>query len=124
SGGLRRGRSVGLLRTDRKTGKPLVNTHGLLELVQHGLKYFFPAEPGALVRGIPTAHAAPVLASRLLSGGDAIYVWEDAHGTAQGQSLKPLHRCVPVAVRHDAWLYGCLALIDSIRLGRGREAEL
>jgi hypothetical protein len=101
-----------------------VNTRGLLELIQYGLKYFLPAEPGALTRGIPTAHAAPVLAGRLIAAGEEIYVWPDAHGLRQGQGIAPLHRCVPIAVRRDAWLYGCLALIDSIRIGRGREAEL
>ena len=124
SGGLRRSRSVGLLRTDRRSGRPQVNTQGLLELIQYGLKYFFPAEPGALTRGIPTAHAAPVLAGRLIAAGDDIYVWPDAHGLRQGQGIAPLHRCVPIAVRRDAWLYGCLALVDSIRIGRSREVEL
>lgn len=124
SGGLRRSRSVGLLRTDRRSGRPQVNTQGLLELIQYGLKYFFPAEPGALARGIPTAHAAPILAGRLIAAGEDIHVWPDAHGLRQGQSIAPLHRCVPIAVRRDAWLYGCLALVDSIRIGRSREAEL
>lgn len=122
SGGLRRSRSVGLLRTDRRSGRPQVNTQGLLELIQYGLKYFFPAEPGALTRGIPTAHAAPVLAGRLIAAGDDIYVWPDAQGLRQGQGIAPLHRCVPIAVRRDAWLYGCLALVDSIRIGRARES--
>lgn len=124
SGGLRRSRSVGLLRTDRRSGRLQVNVRGLLELIQYGLKYFFPAELGALARGIPTAYAAPVLAGRLLAASEEIYVWPDAHGIRQGQSIVPLHRCVPIAVRRDAWMYGCLALIDSIRIGHGREVEL
>lgn len=122
SGGLRRSRGVGLLRTDRRSGRPQVNTQGLLELIRYGLKYFFPAEPGPLVRGIPTAHTAPVLAGRLIAAGEDIYVWPDAQGLRQGQGIAPLHRCVPIAVRRDAWLYGCLALVDSIRIGRARES--
>ena len=30
----------------------------LAEFLVHGLKYVFPTSPGALVRGMPTAHSA------------------------------------------------------------------
>lgn len=124
SGGLRRCMEAGLLKPGREDGRPLVNTRGLYELLAHGVRYFFPARPGPLVRGLPTAHAAPVLADRLLSAGEHICVWEDAEGTQLGQSIEPLFRTVPKAARRDPELYALLALVDSIRIGQAREAGL
>lgn len=124
SGGLRRCQENGLLKAGRETGRPKVNTRGLYEFLAHGVRYVFPAKPGALVRGLPTAHAAPVLADRLLSAGEHIYVWEDAEGTQLGQCIEPLFRSVPMAARRDPELYALLALVDAIRLGQPREAGL
>ena len=84
----------------------------------------FPVRPGPIVRGLATAHAAPVLAGKLLSGGEHIYVWEDALGSDMGQSIEPLFKSVPNAVRQDEALYAMLALVDAIRLGNEREASL
>ena len=124
SGALRRCMEVGLARAERGSGLPRANTRALLGFVVHGVKYVFPVRPGPLVRGIPTAHAAPVLAEQLFSAGEHIHVWEDAHGTVQGQRVDPLYKSVPYAVRRDADLYAMLALVDSIRLGQEREAAL
>jgi DNA-binding transcriptional ArsR family regulator len=124
SGGLRRCMDAGLLKPGRESGKPQVNTRGLYELLAYGVRYFFPALPGPLVRGLPTAHAAPVLKDRLLSAGEHIHVWEDAEGTQLGQRVEPLFRTVPKAARRDPGLYAMLALVDSIRLGQAREAGL
>ena len=124
SGSLRRCLDVGLARAERGSGVPRANTRALFGFVTHGLKYVFPAQPGPLVRGIPTAHAAPVLAGRLLSAGEHIHVWEDAFGSVQGQRVDPLYKSVPRAVRRDAELYAMLALVDAIRLGQEREAAL
>lgn len=124
SGVLRRCMAVGLAKPDRKTGRPQANTKALNEFIAYGLKYVFPARPGPMVRGIPTAHAAPVLSGRLLSGGDDIYVWEDAEGNAKGQRVEPLFKSVPIAVRRDPELYAMLALVDAIRLGQERESAL
>jgi len=122
SGALKRYYEVGLAKPERKTSAPRANTKALYEFIVYGLKYVFPARPGAMVRGIPTAHAAPVLAGKLLSGGEFICVWEDAHGKYQGQAIPPLFRTVPKAVRQDPNLYAMLALVDAIRLGAEREA--
>lgn len=121
---LRRCMEVGLAKAERGTGKPRANTRALLGFVMHGLKYVFPARPGPLARGIPTAHAAPVLAGRLLSAGEHIYVWEDSNGRAHGQRVELLYKSVPRAVRRDAELYAMLALVDAIRLGQERESAL
>jgi len=121
---LRRCTEVGLVVPERGSGIPRANTRALLGFVMNGLKYVFPARPGPIVRGIPTAHSAPVLANRLLSAGEHIYVWEDGYGSDQGQRVEPLYRSVPRAVRRDAELYAMLALVDAIRLGRERESAL
>lgn len=121
---LRRCLDVGLAKSERGTGYPRANTRALYGFVMNGLKYVFPARPGPLVRGIPTTHAAPVLAGRLLSAGQHIHVWEDGQGSVQGQRVEPLYKSVPRAVRHDAELYAMLALVDAIRLGQERESAL
>ncbi|MCC8911993.1 helix-turn-helix domain-containing protein [Xanthomonas euvesicatoria] len=121
---LRRCADVGLVVAERGSGIPRANTRALLGFVMNGLKYVFPARPGPIVRGIPTAHAAPVLVDRLLSAGEHIYVWEDGYGSEQGQRVEPLYKSVPRAVRRDAELYAMLALVDAIRLGRERESAL
>lgn len=122
SDSLRRSVSVGLAHADRRSGRLLANRRALHGFILHGLKFVFPATRGALVRGIPTTHAAPVLAGKLLSAGEHIDVWEDGYGTALGQRVEPLHHAVPHAVRRDASLYALLALVDAIRLGRERES--
>ena len=59
-----------------------------------------------------------------MSGGDLIHVWPDAYGNRKGQSVTPLFKTVPGAVKKDHSLYEYLALIDAIRLGNAREANL
>lgn len=124
SDGLRRCAEAGLLVTDQESGRPRVNTRALYDLLVHGIRYFFPARPGPLVRGLPTAFAAPVMADRLFSGGEHIHVWEDAGGDRLGQRIEPLFRSVPQAARRDPDLYAMLALVDSLRLGQAREVAL
>ena len=124
SNALNRCITAGLAKLGRNNALPQVNTRALNEFLTHGLKYVFPARPGPLVRGLATAHAAPVLAGKLLSGGEHIYVWEDALGRDMGQRIEPLFKSVPNAVRQDEALYAMLALVDAIRLGNEREANL
>ena len=119
---LKRSMSVGMAKLDRKTKLPKANINALLEFIEHGIKYVFPASPSAMVRGIPTSIAAPVLEGKLMTAGEYIYVWSDAMGKEMGQSVKPLYKTVPMAVKKDPRLYGFLALVDAIRLGAGRES--
>lgn len=115
---------VGMAKLDRHTNRPKANLKALKEFIIYGLKYVFPAKPGELVRGIPTAFAAPVLEGQLMTAGEMIYVWPDARGKNKGQSVPPLFKSVPSAVRRDPLLYEYLALVDAIRLGSPREADL
>ena len=52
---LQRSRLAGLVSENKRT----VYTSSFLDFLVSGLKYVFPALPGAVVRGIPTAHSAP-----------------------------------------------------------------
>jgi len=121
---LKRCQQIGLLRLDPSTQLPRVNSKALLGFIEHGLRYVFPVKPAEMVRGIPTSFSAPVLHGKLMSGGDLIHVWPDAYGTRKGQSITPLFKTVPGAVKKDPRLYEYLALIDAVRLGNAREANL
>lgn len=101
-----------------------VNRRNLIEFVQHGLKYVFPAKPGAPQRGVATGFAAPMLEGKLVSSGADIYVWPHPEGSRRGLSIAPLFKSVPDAALKDARLYEFLALIDAIRTGNQREAGL
>jgi hypothetical protein len=93
----------------------------LLKFIENGLSFVFPAEPGQMVRGIPTAHSAPILKDYIIS--DETYVWKSANGQAKGQSILPLYSNQVRAVLEDEKLYSMLALTDSIRVGQVREVE-
>lgn len=115
---------VGLAKKDRHLGVPRTNTRAFFEFIVYGLKYVFPAKPAALTRGIATAFAAPVLKDKLLSAGEYVLVWPDARGNTKGQAIEPLFTSVSFAVRRDPEMYALLALIDAIRVGQPREANL
>lgn len=121
---LKRCQQIGLLRLDPSTQLPRVNSKALLGFIEHGLRYVFAVKPAEMVRGIPTGFSAPVLQGKLMSGGELIHVWPDAYGTRKGQSITPLFKTVPGAVKKDPLLYEYLALIDAVRLGNAREANL
>lgn len=116
--------SSGLAFKDHESGRPKPNRRNLYNFIVHGLKFVFPAKPGAISRGIPTAFSAPMLKHLLVSAGEYIYVWPYAHGKDMGQSVEPLFKSVPGAVQDQDGLYEYLALVDALRLGRPREAGL
>ena len=85
------------------------------------MRYVYPAEPGAIQRGMPTAHNAPPL-NNIISSEES-YVWPWAESEMRGQAIEPLHPGVPGACAKDLVLYELLALVDAIRLGRVREKQ-
>ena len=101
-----------------------LNRSALQEFLIHGLKYAFPPKRGELTRGIPTAHAAEPLKSRIAIGNDPPPVWPSGRGKIRGYSFAPLYKTVPQAALHDPSLYQLLALVDAIRDGRSRERHL
>lgn len=119
---IKRSLSSGLAIKDHDTGRAKPHLRNLHTFIVHGLKFVFPAQVGAMTRGIPTAFAAPMLKGILVRGGEYIYVWPSAEGRDMGQSVPPLFKSVPYAVQRDERLYEYLALADAIRLGNQREA--
>lgn len=115
---------IGLAKEQRRTGIPQANTRELYNLIESGVKYFWPARLAEVTRGIATAYAAPILSDKLATAGDFVPVWPDAQGKTKGLSVKPLHQCTTIAVRNDPQMYSYLALIDSIRIGYPRESNL
>lgn len=115
-----------LLVADLTTSNPTYQPHraAILELLVHGVKYMMVAERGRLTRGIPTAHGAPILASKLVTSGDPPPVWPTPDGTVRGESFEPLHHCVPGAAARDSRFYDAMALVDAIRDGRARERKI
>ena len=109
---------AGLLAQDKTR---LMHT-ALLEFLEHGLRYVYPQQPGALVRGLPTAHAAAPVSDLIQS--DEPYVWPYWHGSVRGQAIEPLHPKVPEACLKDPDFYALVALCDALRVGRARERQL
>jgi hypothetical protein len=93
------------------------------EYLLHGVRYAFPAQHGPVARGMPTAHAAPPLASHVNSD-ELPPVWPHPDGNLKGFAVEPLYRSVPQAALADPKLYELLALVDALRIGRARERRL
>lgn len=117
---LSRCRASGFLDEGRKRA----NRSALLEFLAHGLKYVYPVQPGALCRGMPTAHSAPPLSKRIVSDAHDQFVWPHGEGRMRGQAIEPLYESVPFAAGKDPRLHELLALVDALRVGRAREKSI
>lgn len=104
-----------------RPGSRDVSRRRLREFILHGVQYAFPPELGPETRGVPTAHAAPILAPEF--GADAMVVWPFADGSERGQSLTPLYPAAPKLERSNMDLYTILTLIDTLRIGQTRERK-
>ena len=92
------------------------------EYLFHGVPYAFPAESGMIVRGVPTAYAAPPLSDMIsYSGLPPVWMW--AEGVVEGMHVNPLHKSARYMVQREPKFYELLALADAIRMGRRREYE-
>jgi predicted transcriptional regulator len=112
---LNRSAIAGLIAQDKKRLMKMA----ILDFLEHGLRYVYPQQPGAKMRGIPTAHAAPPLNDEIAS--EDAYVWPYASGMMRGETIEPLHPKVPEACLKDAVFYEYMALCDALRVGRARE---
>lgn len=110
--------AAGLLRPGSRT----VNGLALREFLEHGLRYAFPAQPGAEAHGIPTAHSGPPLAARVVA--EDSLVWADAAGPSAGQAIAPLYDRATELPQRCPSLYENLTLVDALRVGRARERKL
>lgn len=99
-----------------------VRKSALLEFLQYGIAYVFPQHPGAMVRGIVTAHSAAPLNAEIDS--DEHYVWPYTKGNVRGQGIVPLYPTAPAAAEKDPVLHELLALVDALRVGKARERAL
>ena len=115
---LNRSAYAGLIAQDKKRLMKL----NILDFLQYGLRYVYPQQPGAKVRGVATAHSASPLNQEIVSS-DA-YVWPYGEGKVRGESIEPLHPKVPEACLKDVLFYEYMALCDVLRVGRAREKEL
>jgi predicted transcriptional regulator len=115
---LNRSRLAGLIDFKKKR----VNRDSFLEFLQHGVKYVFPQNPGAMSKGMATAHSHPFMKKHFHSEAD--YVWPDAQGEIVGQVIEPFYVRQPEAARDDSTFYLILALVDAIRVGRVRESKI
>lgn len=109
---------AGLIFSDKKR---LMKT-AILDFLQYGLQYVYPQQPGALVRGVATAHSASPL-NNIIESEEA-YVWPYGKGDLRGQSIEPLHPNVPEACLKDENFYELMALCDVLRVGRAREKNM
>jgi len=102
--------------------KKKINRQSLLEFLEHGVQYVFPQEPGAMVRGIPTAHSHPFMQKHFKS--DLSYVWPDSSGDVVGLQIEPFYPKQVEAVKEDPLFYKLLAIVDVIRVGKVREVKV
>ena len=100
-----------------------VHLNALTEFLVYGLKYVFPAEPGAIAKGIPTAHSASPIKEKIISSTES-YVWPNSKGNLRGQSIDPLYKTIPEAALEDQKFYELIALVDTIRIGKAREVNM
>lgn len=115
---LNRSQLAGLIDHTKKK----VHKQNLLEFLEHGIKYVFPQQPGALVRGIATAHSHSFMKNYFDS--EMNYVWPHVKGEMIGQQIEPLYPKQVEAVKKDPLFYKLLALVDVIRVGRLREKKV
>jgi hypothetical protein len=121
-GALKRALRAGLAVQGDDTVRPNVRT--LSEFLLHGIQYVFVPERGELTRGMPTAHAAPVMLDKVVADDEPPPVWPYPEGEVRGIGFSPLHKSAPVAARQDAAFYDLLALVDVVRAGRARERAI
>ena len=121
-GALKRAEAARLLFFEER--RPRILTPAFKEFLFHGAKYAFPPVRGALVAGVPTAHAAPPLNTLIAPSADPVPVWPAIEGSARGMALIPLYPSAPLAALRSPGLYENLALFDALRTGNARERAL
>jgi hypothetical protein len=109
---------AGLLSSNKKS----LHILSLLDFLRSGLKYVYPVRPGALVKGIGTAHSGPPLNNEIMS--EDHFVWPSGKGNLRGQAIEPLHPNTPEACLKDSSYYELMALTDAIRIGKVREQNI
>ncbi len=104
--------------------RPQPNRDAISEFLLHGLRFVFPVQPGAIVRGLPTSYAAAPLRDEFGPSDGPIPVWPWEHGQVRGAAFSPLYPTVPQAAHKDIALYRALVVADGLRDGSTRVREL
>lgn len=101
----------------------VVNVAALLEFLEHGIRYAFPTHRQRPRRGVPTAHAAPVLQKYLDAEIDPV-VWPTVRGKTVGAAVEPLLESAPELTERCPQVYDLLTLVDALRIGTARDREI
>ncbi|MFK8014965.1 MAG: hypothetical protein AB8G17_05960 [Gammaproteobacteria bacterium] len=112
-----------LIKLDEKS-RPIPVRQSLHEFIEHGVRYVYPAERGAPVRGIPTAFASALFDGKISATNELPPVWRYAAGSTSGYALSPIYKSAPAAAAKDPMLYELLVLVDVFRIGREREKSI
>jgi len=107
---LERSRMTGLL-SDCKTR---VMMAPLLEFIEYGIQYVFPALPGPIGNGIRVRLDQT---SSLSRGSDIPFVWRHSSDQIMGQTIQPLYPSIPKAVTAQPVFHNIIGLVDMIRIG-------
>ena len=107
-----------------EAGARRINKLALRECLQHAVRWIAPADIGPSRAGLPTAHAAPPLSSKLTGGDDPrrhpppprTYAGESGHAAASARTRRRRAR--------DPKLLVLLALVDAFRIGRARDRQV
>ena len=124
--GLTHLRAAGLVY--ERAGAAVVARRRAADFLVHGVPAVFYPVRGIIEKGIPTGMSAPMLLKYAGASGAvdkaeiAIpVVWPSVTGKVRGETLLPIYATVPKAALADAALYELLALVDAVRIGRGKE---
>lgn len=114
---LNRSRIAGLISEDKRKLSKL----DMLVFLENGLRYVFPANPGEMVMGMPTAHSHIKWYTRIHDKHK--YVWPHPSGKVKGLAIAPLHPRLPEACLENEKFYELMALCDSLRVGDSSERQ-
>jgi len=104
-------------------GEDLPDVSNLIEFLEHGIRYSFPAAPsGTYHYGVPTAHSAPPLNEEIIA--QDVWVWPAENGPVRGEAITPLYDKAVELPQRCRSIYEQLALVDALRSGRARERKL
>ncbi len=100
--------------------KAMVITRNLFEWLVHGMRYYCPLKTEGFGRAVATGWNCPLLQSSMVPPKPG-WGWANSKGDVEAELIAPFHVSVPIAARHDPWLYQALSLVDVLRGGKPRE---
>ena len=110
---------AGLIDNDRKS----INKQSLMEFIEFGFHYVFPAQVSGIQNGIYTGISHPFMKKHFHGNGQE-YVWPYVKGKVRGLAVEPLYKEMASAALIDDKFYKISALLEVIRIGKIREWKL